>query len=164
MTSFYSISIRMECSDGQVRHSPHPRVTTGLEHGEFYIDTCLTFSLRSAPSSLTNWPMLFTGPSNTTMVWAILDNFFTAGSLECSNYLQAMFSLCTTIKTSKIDGPPTTLTFLGIVNWGSDCWYLTREKGRPHPITSVTKGQMQQTPTFSLVEKLSFVCKVILAG
>ena len=51
-----------------------------------------------------------------------LDDFFTAGSpcsTECLDNLQAMVSLCkrnnAPVKTSKIEGPSTELTFLGIV-------------------------------------------------
>ena len=68
-----------------------------------------------------------TGPSSLTMVYATysiiyVDGFFTAGSpgsVERLNNFQAMLLLCENtnafIKTSKIEGPSTQLTFLGIV-------------------------------------------------
>ena len=51
-----------------------------------------------------------------------LDDFFTAGALgtsECQENLDAMISLCQKInaplKLSKVEGPSTNITFLGIV-------------------------------------------------
>ena len=91
---------------------------------QFYIDTCLPFGLRSAPflfnqlADAIHWSL----QHNHGVLLHYLDDFFTAGSpgsTECSNNLQAMLSLCTTInapvKTFTVDGPSTRLTFLEIV-------------------------------------------------
>ena len=95
-------------------------------HDQFYINTCLPFGLQSAPflynqlADAIHWSLQHN--HGVCHVLHYLDDFFTAGSpgsTECSHNLQAMLSLCTTInapvKTSKIDGPSTRLTFLGIV-------------------------------------------------
>ena len=94
--------------------------------GKFYIDTCLPFGLRSAPflfnqlADAIHWSLQHN--YNVRHVLHYLDDFFTAGSpgsTECADNLQSMLSLCTTInapvKSSKIEGPSTRITFLGIV-------------------------------------------------
>ena len=93
---------------------------------QFYIDTCLPFGLRSAPflfnqlADAIHWSPQHN--HDVRHVLHYLDDFFTAGSpcsIECSDNLQAMLSLCerinTPVKTSKIEGSTTQLTFLGIV-------------------------------------------------
>ena len=93
---------------------------------QFYIDNCLPFGLRSAPflfnqlADAIHWSLQHN--HGVRHVLHYLDDFFTAGSpgtKECSDNLQAMLSLCNNInspvKTSKIEGPSTRLTFLGIV-------------------------------------------------
>ena len=91
---------------------------------QFYIDTCLPFGLRSAPFLFNQLPdaihWSLQHNHGVRHVLHYLDDFFTAGSpgsTECSHNLQAMLSLCTTInapvKTSKIDGLSTGLTFSG---------------------------------------------------
>ena len=93
---------------------------------QYYIDTCLPFGLRSAPS-------LFNQLS-TAIHWILqhryhvrhflhyLDDVFTVGSPdseECSNNLKTVLSLCkhinAPVKSSKIEGPSTRLSFLGII-------------------------------------------------
>ena len=83
---------------------------------QFYIDTCLPFSLRSAPflfSQLANaihWSLQHNHSVHHLLHY--LDNFFTAGSPgsdECSNNLQAMLLLCENINApikSSITKPP----------------------------------------------------------
>ena len=94
--------------------------------GKYFIDTFLSFGLRSAPYLFDQFA--------TALQWILqhrcevrhllhyLDDFFTAGtpqSCECSGNLAAMLSLCrylnAPVKTSKVEGPTTNLTFLGIV-------------------------------------------------
>ena len=93
---------------------------------QFYIDICLPYGLRSAPflfnqlANAIHWSLQHNHGVHHVLHY--LDDFFTAGSSgtkECSDNLQAMLSLCNNInapvKTSKIEGSSTRLTFLGIV-------------------------------------------------
>ena len=104
-----------------------------------------------------------------------LDNFFTAGSpgsTECADNLQSMLSLCTTInapvKSSKIEDPSTRITFLGIVIDTNEMMAgisLEREAELILSIQSLRrKDKCTKYQLFSLVGKLSFMCKVIPAG
>ena len=91
----------------------------------FYIDTCLPFKLRSAPYlfnhffSALHWIL----PHNYGVEYLLhyLDDFFIAGPVnsdECEQNLNFMVTLCrklnVPIKPSKVEGPATSLTFLGI--------------------------------------------------
>ena len=93
--------------------------------GRLYIDTALPFGLRSAPKIFTavadalEWVLLQDGLS-----WSIhyIDDFLTAGCAgtdECANNLRTIKSTCewlgVPLKWSKVEGPTTELTFLGIV-------------------------------------------------
>ena len=89
------------------------------------MDTCLPFGLRSVPyifnrlSQAIHW--ILTNNYGVQHLLHYLDNFLTAGPADspvCSHNLNAMLSLCqninTPVKISKIEGPSTSLTFLGI--------------------------------------------------
>ena len=93
---------------------------------KFCIDTCLPFGLRSAPflfnqlSVAIHW--ILQHKYSVCHLLHYLDDFFTAGapdSSECQNNLEAMLSLCQKInapvKLTKVEGPSTNITFLGIV-------------------------------------------------
>ena len=91
----------------------------------FYVDTCLPFGLRSAPylfnhlSEAIHWILVH--KYGVRHLLHYLDDFLTAGppdSTICSNNINSMLSLCecinAPIKSSKIEGPSTSITFLGI--------------------------------------------------
>ena len=91
----------------------------------FFVDTCLPFGLRSAPhlfnqlSIAIHWVLQHSYGVHHLLHY--LDDFFTAGpanSSQCSENLQSMFTLCSNInapiKLLKVEGPTTSLTFLGI--------------------------------------------------
>ena len=93
---------------------------------KFYIDTCLPFGLRSAPylfnrgSIALHW--IFKNNYGIEHLLHYLDDYFAAGpanSDACEKNLHAMLALCeklnVPIKPSKVEGPTTTLTFLGIL-------------------------------------------------
>ena len=93
--------------------------------GKFYIDTCLPFGLRSASylfnrlSQAIRW--ILTNNYGVKHLLHYLDDFLTAGPADspvCSQNLNAMLTLCQNInapvKTSKIEGPSTSITLLGI--------------------------------------------------
>ena len=90
----------------------------------FYVDTCLPFSLRSAPYLFTYLP--------TALHWILVQNYNVdhlphykdnfsiaspANSSTCEESPHAMLALCKklsiAIKPSKVEGPTTLLIFLG---------------------------------------------------
>ena len=92
--------------------------------GKFFVDTVLPFGLRTAPKILSavadtlEWIALRVGVTELHY----LDDFLTmgrAGSEECARNLQLLVELCrelgVPLKWQKVEGPSTTLTFLGIV-------------------------------------------------
>ena len=104
-----------------------------------------------------------------------LDDFFTAGppdSAECSNNLQSMLSLCaninTPVKTSKIEGPSTRLTFLGIVIDTDSMTAGISPERKKDLLSSIQflrqKNKCTKHQLLSLVGKFSFACKVVPAG
>ena len=145
----------------------------------FYIDTCLLFGLRSAPylfnrlSSALHW--ILEHNYGVEYLLYYLDDFFTAGQANSDEYeqnLNSMLTLCrklnVPIKPSKVEGPATSLTFLGIhLNT------ISMEAS----ITSKRKQSLLQDLLFmqvhkkcikqellSLIGKLSFACKILSGG
>jgi len=110
---------------------------------------------------------------NTSFItWMI---FFTAGpanSQVCANNLSAMFTLCdrinAPIKMSKVEGPTTSLTFLGIrLNTITMEASISSEKKLEllHELHWMThKSSCTKKELLSLIGKLSFCCKVLPAG
>ena len=147
--------------------------------GKFYVDTCLPFGLRSAPylfnrfSQAIHW--ILANNYGVQHLLHYLDDFLTAGPADspvCYHNLNAMLSLCQNInapvKTSKIEGPSTTITFLGIhLNTVTMEASITAERKESllwelrnlYPRRKCTKRQL-----LSLIGKLSFSCKVLPAG
>ena len=92
---------------------------------QIYIDTCLPFSLRSAPklfnilADLLAWIAQENGVSNNIRY---LDNFLTMGPPDSSTcqrnldiFTQLYKDLRVPLAVEKIEGPSTSLTFLGII-------------------------------------------------
>ena len=147
--------------------------------GKFYVDTCLPFGLRSAPylfnrlSQMIHW--ILTNNYEVQHLLYYLDDFLTAGPADspvCSRNLNAMLTLCQNInapvKTSKIEGPSTSITFLGIhLNTVTMEASITAERKESlleelrdlHQQHKCTKRQL-----LSLIGKLSFSCKVLPSG
>ena len=104
-----------------------------------------------------------------------LDDFLTAGPADSPVYsqnLNAMLTLCqninASVKTSKIEGPSTSITFLGIhLDTGTMEASITVERKQSlleelndlYPCRKCTKRQLLST-----IGKLSFACKVLPAG
>ena len=93
---------------------------------EYYIDTYLPFGLRSAPflfnrlADSIHW--ILQNNYDIRYLLHYLDDFLTAGPPDsniCQHNLSQMMSLCQAIgapiKAEKVEGPTTSLTFLGIV-------------------------------------------------
>ena len=146
---------------------------------KFYIDTCLPFGLRSAPylfnqlSVAIHW--ILQNSYGVQYLLHYLDDFFTAGpadSLQCAENLQSMFTLCrdinAPIKMSKVEGPTTSLIFLGIhldsktmeasISDERKCALLDELSWMRHRV-KCTKREL-----LSLIGKLSFCCKVVPSG
>jgi len=92
---------------------------------QVYIDTCLPFGLRSAPklfnilADLVSWIAVQHGIS---CILHYLDDFLLVGppqSLICQQNLETFLGLCfdlgIPLASEKIEGPSTSLTFLGII-------------------------------------------------
>ena len=146
---------------------------------QYYIDTCLPFGLRSAPflfnqlADAIHWSLQHNHGVHNVLHY--LDDFFTAGkpaTTDCSNNLQAMLSLCRRInapvKTSKIEGPSTQLTFLGIVINTENMTAGISPEHKVDLLLSIQalrqKDKCTKHQLLSLVGKLSFACKVVPAG
>ena len=143
------------------------------------MDTCLPFGLISAPylfnrlSEAIYWTL--TNNYGVQHLLHYLDDFLMAGpanSTICSQNLNAMLTLCekinSPVKSSKIEGPSTSLTFLRIhldtVTMEASITAerkesLLQELRYLHSWHKWTKRQL-----LSLIGKLSFSCKVLPAG
>ena len=146
---------------------------------QFYVDTCLPFGLRSAPhifnqlSTAIHW--ILQHSYGVRHLLHYLDDFFTAGpaaSQECQMNLQSMFTLCedinAPIKLSKVEGPTTSLTFLGI-HLNSQTMQASISDDRKRTLISelhwmIGRDKCTQRQLLSLIGKLSFCCKVLPAG
>ena len=143
------------------------------------MDTCLPFGLRSAPylfnrlSEAIHWILVH--KYGVCHLLHYLDDFLTAGppdSTICSNNLNSMLSLCerinAPIKLSKIEGPSTSITFLGIqldtitmeASITPQCKYaILAELNQLYRRCGCKKREL-----LSLIGKLSFACKVVPSG
>ena len=109
-----------------------------------------------------------------------LDDFFMAGapaSEECANNLSKMLAVCDTlnapVKPSKIEGPTTCLTFLGITINTTSMTVSISDERKQDLISSLQfllhkslskDGKCTKRELLSAIGKLSFACKVIPAG
>jgi len=145
----------------------------------FYVDTCLPFGLRSAPylfnrlSDAIHWVLHHN--YGVTHLLHYLDDFFTAGSANtdnCMNNLTAMLSLCKRInapvKSSKVEGPSTSLTFLGILLDTTTMEASITQERKQALLSELNYLRHRRNCTkralLSLIGKLSFCCKVVPAG
>ena len=103
---------------------PDDRILLGMQwRGNVFLDICLPFGLRSAPkifSAIADallWIMLQRGVKKAIHY---LDDFLIIGAsfTDCHNQLEHALSTCddlgVPVSLSKLEGPATTLTFLGI--------------------------------------------------
>ena len=146
---------------------------------QYYIDTCLPFGLCSAPflfnqlSTAIHW--ILQHRYQVRHLLHYLDDFFSAGSPdseECSNNLKTMLSLCehinAPVKSSKIEGPSTRLSFLGIIIDTAEMQASISEDRKQDLLSLLLSFKSRHKCTkqqlLSLIGKLSFACKVIPAG
>ena len=145
----------------------------------FFVDTCLPFGLRSAPylfnqlSIAIHWVLQHSYGVHHLLHY--LDDFFTAGPANSSQYsenLQSMFTLCSNInapiKLSKVEGPTTSLTFLGIHINSNTMEASILDERKQALLSELTRMRRRdkctQRELLSLIGKLSFCCKVLPAG
>ena len=146
---------------------------------KFYVDTCLPFGLRSAPfifnqlSVAIHW--ILQHKYSVSHLLHYLDDFFITGALdtsECQNNLEAMLSVChkinAPVKLTKVEGPSTSITFLGIViNTITMTASISSERKQEllsAPQSMIERRKCTKQQLLSLIGKLSFACKVFLAG
>ena len=146
---------------------------------KFYVDTCLPFGLRSVPflfnQLATSIHWILQHRCGVRHILHYLDDFFIAGSpnsTEYSNNINTMLSLCehinAPVKSSKIEGPSTQLSFLGIVI-DTELMKVSISDERRNDLLSAiqsftTRHKCTKQQLLSLIGKLSFACKVIPAG
>ena len=158
---------------------PDDRSVLGMKwKGAIYIDTCLPFGLRSAP-------MIFTALAN-ALGWIFtqhevrdvthyLDNFLIVGdpgSSECSVALNVALELCghlgVPIAEQKLQGPTTSLSFLGIeVDTMAMELRLHQEKlGQLKVMIQDWKARKScsKRELLSLIGHLQHACKVVRSG
>ena len=105
---------------------PEDRHLLGMQwRGQIYVDAALPFGLRSAPkifnalADAVEWAVKQNGVEH---LWHYLDDFLTCGepgTVECQLNLQTMKSICECLgfplALEKLEGPATSLVFLGIL-------------------------------------------------
>ena len=158
---------------------PHDQHLLGMHwNGKFYFDRVLPFGLRSAPfifNCLAETLEWIARQRGVTAILHYLDDFFIAGpptSTTCQHHLDILLALCeelqVPISPEKLEGPSTTITFLGIL------LDTNRQEARLPPTklqelqvklnewssrSYCTKQQLQ-----SLIGSLSFAAKVVRPG
>ena len=147
--------------------------------GSFYVDKCLPFGLRSAPYLFNQlaqgieW-ILKTNYKVTHLIH-YLANFLTAGPPQsdlCSQHMATMLSVCNTlgapVKPEKVEGPATTITFLGVQLDTVEMTASITPDRRQDLLTDLQRIRSAHTCTkqrlLSLIGKLSFACKVVPPG
>ena len=145
----------------------------------FYVDTCLPFGLRSAPylfnrlSEAIHWTLV--NKYGVRHLLHYLDDFLTAGPPDspiCSYNLNSMLSLCerinAPIKSSKIEGPATSITFLGIhldtIAMEASITLECKEALLAELNQLYWRRRCKKRELLSLIGKLSFACKVVPSG
>ena len=155
---------------------PHDCLLLGMRwEGKVYLDTALPFGLRSAPKIFTAladgliWIMIKQGIRS---VLHYLDNYLFAGdpgTSECAEALQLALNLCerlgVPVAEKKVEGPVTSLVFLGIL--------VDRELRLPEEKLArlralITQWQHKKACTkrelLSLIGQLQHACKVVRPG
>ena len=158
---------------------PADRHLLGMEwQGGIYIDTCLPFGLRSAPklfnvlAEMLSW---IAKQRNVSFLIHYLDDFLTMGpssSSSCQYNLDTIIQICNylgvPLALEKVEGPSTTLPFLGIT-----LDTIKMEARLPEDKLGKLKDEVAQWVTYkkvtkrailSLVESLQHATKVVRFG
>ena len=149
--------------------------------GNYYVDKCLPFGLRSAPflfnqvSEAIEWSLQCNHNVRNTVHY--LDDFFTvggSGTNACQENMNKMVTLCETLgaplKEEKMEGPTTCITFLGIeLDSHSMVARLPADrKSELQPEGALSKIRSKKKCTkrehLSLIGRLAFACRVVPDG
>ena len=147
--------------------------------GAYYFDTCFPFGLRSAPYLFNQYAealqWMLHHNHGLTHILHYLDDFFIAGppeSTQCAanlhQFLQVCDSLGIPVAMDKVEGPATTLTFLGLeLDSVHQRIRLPPEKLEEiltelHDWSSRSKATKRAL--LSLIGKLSFAARAVPAG
>ena len=158
---------------------PDDRHLLGMRWGnDIFIDMALPFGLRSSPKIFTavadalEWVFRHRG---VTWCTHYVDDFLTVGrpeSGECRSNLQVMLETCgrlgVPLKADKLEGPSTTLTFLGIV-LDTVQMEIRLPAEKLDTLKRLIKAWQdkracRKRELLSLIGKLSHACKVVQAG
>lgn len=147
--------------------------------GRFYFDTCLPFGLRSAPYLFNQYAdaLAWILHNNYGIRWLIhyLDDYFLAGpagSSDCATHLQSFLQTCSQlgvpIAMEKVEGPTTTLTFLGL-ELNSRTRQISLPPDKLHDILTELQAWLHRRKAtkrqlLSLIGKLAFAAKAVPAG
>ena len=146
--------------------------------GQYYIDTCLPFGLRSAPSIFDNFASALhwvLENNHGAILLQYLDDFLLVDPPDqptCQESMSIMLQVCEVmgipVATEKCEGPATCITFLGSV-LDSSLQQLRLPPEKLQDISSLIKswlGKRRATKRelLSLIGKLSFAAKVVPAG
>ncbi|KAL5506051.1 hypothetical protein EMCRGX_G007617 [Ephydatia muelleri] len=150
--------------------------------GQFYVDTCLPFGLRSAPALFNHfaealdWIM---ANNYGAQLLHYLDDFLLVGPPgkdTCQEAMSRMLTVCdqlgipvaSPVASEKLEGPTTALTFLGIV-LDTSAQQLRLPPDKLEELTGLTRSWLfrhkaTKRELLSLIGKLSFAAKVVPAG
>ena len=159
---------------------PHDWELLGMQwNGAFYFDTCLPFGLRSAPylfneyADALQWILGHNyGLSNTIHY---LDDYFLAGPpgfTQCAAHLQQLLQVCERlgipVAMDKVEGPATTLTFLGL-ELDSERQQIRLPPTKLEELLTELhewscRTKASKRALLSLIGKLSFAARAVPAG
>ena len=146
--------------------------------GQFYVDSCLPFGLRSAPALFNHyaealdWIM---ANNYGAQLLHYLDDFLLVGPPgkdTCQEAMSRMLTVCDQlgipVASEKLEGPTTTLTFLGIV-LDTSAQQLRLPPDKLEELTGLIRSWLSRHKAtkrelLSLIGKLSFAAKVVPAG
>ena len=146
--------------------------------GKYYVDTCLPFGLRSARYIFNQFASAFHWIMATNYVADLihyLDDFLLAGppgQPTCSESTETKLRVCERlgipVALDKLEGPATTITFLGItIDTALQQLRLTPDKLQERTLlikSWLGKHKTTKRDLLSLIGKLSFAAKVVPSG
>lgn len=147
--------------------------------GQYFVDTCLPFGLRSAPYLFNKYAAALKWILNNNYhiprLIHYLDDYLIIGPpdhISCSAHLRTFLDVCERlgipVATDKVEGPTTSLTFLGL-----ELDTVTQELRLPtHKLADLMEelhGWLNRKTTtkrclLSLIGKLAFAAKAVPAG
>ena len=135
--------------------------------GQYYVDTCLPFGLRSAPSLFDNYASalhwILENNYGATLLH-YLDDFLPVGppgQPTCQESMTTMMQLCerlgVPVATEKCEGPVTCITFLSIV-LDSSLQQLRLPPEKLQEISSLTRATQSHQERTAFSHRKAFIC------